>query len=216
MKNNVVFAMFFALSLFYYSDCRAQFIDDWEARPTLTAQYKLRHGPTFKAKYEHRLNQNFSHYKKSVLGIKADYKIKVSPSWYLKPTLEYRLNISSDKPNHDLRYSASLGYKINDRWTLQYSPLYQQEFDGSETSERFLRNEFEITYDVLNSLSLFIFTENYQLINQGFHFDTQKHGFGGEYQVNKKNAIELKCDVKHNNNNKNIARVRLGWIFMIQ
>lgn len=55
-----------------------QTIDDWEAHPTLFLKYKTTDKLSLESKYEHRLDQNFGPYKKSVIGIKTAYKFPMA------------------------------------------------------------------------------------------------------------------------------------------
>lgn len=192
----------------------SQAIDDWEFRPTLFIKHKLKNGFALEGKYEHRLDQNFSHYKKSVLGVEAEYKIILNTTFSLKPTLDYRFNFGQNKFTHDFRYSFALGYHISPHFSLEYKPTFQQELSRGNHPNYYLRNEIELDYEI-RKWSLSLFTENYQSIDKGLSFDTQKYGFRTEYQLDKSNALEFKIDVKHKSNNQNIARVMLGYIFII-
>lgn len=208
------FFLFISLLLIYQVSALGQLIDDWEGRPTFFLKHKLKNGIAFESKYEYRLDQNFSHYKKSALGLKTEYKINSKRPFILKPGLDYRFNFGHHNINHDFRYYFTLGYQVSKALMLEYTPLLQQEISRVNNPEYFLRNELEISYE-LDNLSLFLFTENYQKINKGLYFDTQKFGVGADYQFNKRNALEVKIDMKHKFDNKNIARILLGYIFII-
>lgn len=193
----------------------AQRVDDWEARPTLFVKHMMENGLSFEFKYEHRLDQNFTHYKKSEIGFKPEYKIELSPSLMLKPGVDYRFGMGSNGIGHDLRYFVNLGYIISNEFTLIYKPAFQQQFGRDASNKNFLRNYFEAAYD-WRDWSVFIFTENYQQLNGGLRFESQKYGLGSQYEINNRNAIELKLDVKHYDDNKNIVRLMLAYIYTIQ
>lgn len=191
-----------------------QQVDDWEVRPTLFVKHKMENGLSFELKYEHRLDQNFTHYKKSEIGFKPEYKIAFPSSFLLKPGLDYRFSLGNKNLGHDLRYFVNLGYSINDEFTLIYKPTFQQLIGRDISNINFLRNYFEAVYD-WNDWSFFVFAENYQQLKNGLSFESQKYGLRSQYEINSRNAIEVKLDVKHNVDNKNIVRLMLGYIYII-
>lgn len=211
--KSIIYPLIFIL-VFINTQSLGQGIDDWEARPMIFVKHKFKNGIALEAKYEHRLDQNFSHYKKSVVGLEMGYKIGLNNVFSLEPGLDYRFNFGNNKTSHDFRYFLALGYEISKQFSLEYKPTFQQVLSSGNSPENFLRNELELTYDI-NNWSIFVFTENYQLIKKGLHFDTQKYGIGTEYQFNEKNALEFKFDIKHRSDNKNIARILFGYIFII-
>lgn len=213
-KSN--YTLIYILFILLYSNySAAQFIGDWEARPTIYAKYKPNDKLSFEAKYEHRLFKNFSQYKKSVTGVEVEYKIKTNSQWYFKPTLDYRFEFDNNQTAHDLRYATSLGFDVSKKLNIECTPILQHIISEGQQPVYFFRNELELTYQFTKKFSLFIFTENYQLIQQGFQFNTQKYGLGAEYLINSKSAIECKFDIKHLYTNKNTARLMLGYIFIL-
>lgn len=216
MKNNLKYTFIFLAFCLISTSVFAQTIDDWEARPTLFVKYNLNNNLAFEAKYEHRLDQNFSHFKKSVVGLKVNYKIEINPLLTLKPGLDYRLSIDSKKTEHDFRYFAALNYRLNNELNLKYKPIFQHLISHKNNPEGFLRNEIELNYEPFEKWAFFLFTENYQLIKKGLRFDTQKYGAGFDYRFNSKNEFEFKFDIKHKTGNENSVRIQIGYIYIIK
>lgn len=213
MKNFSLYLLVILLTCFSTSSF-SQVVDDWEGRPTIFVKHKHKSGLAFEGKYEHRLKENFSHYKKSIFALKTEYEVELNPTFSIAPGLDYRFHFGKEKPIHDFRYFLSLGYQLSEHFSLEYKPTFQQELIKGSRPENFFRNELELNYEI-KDWSFFLFAENYQFIDNGLHFDTQKYGLGTEYQFNERNAMEIKFDVKHKSDNTNTGRVLVGYIFII-
>lgn len=206
------------LSLFSFLGCfgqaQGQVFDDWEGRPSVSVKHRFENGIGVRVRYGHYLDHNLSHYKQSAMGAKIDYKIRVNP--WLKPAVDYRYGYNGRESNHDIRYYVKVSHDLSRRFQLKYYPKLQQDIASDRGPEYYVRNKLELAYAVIEPLELFVFTENYQRINGGLSFDTQKTGFGAEFQINNANELEFKFDVKNKSTHEDIARLTLKYSYIIE
>lgn len=194
----------------------AQTFDDLEARLIVGVKYKFDNGLRLSANYEHRLDDNLRHYKKSIPAAKVSYDIDVSNHLKFAPAFEYRLETGDIHTVNDLRYSGGLSYKISENLKFNYTPILQQLLVNNRTPEFYLRNGIELNYSLNESLSFSIFSENYQEFDSGMKFSAQKSGVGATYLVNKKNEIQLKIKSKQYSNHKDILRIYVAYYYIIK
>ncbi|HLR36845.1 MAG TPA: DUF2490 domain-containing protein [Chitinophagaceae bacterium] len=203
--------------LFLFFSCVGQVcgqvFDDWEGRSGIAIEHEFENGIGIRARYRHYLDDNLSHYKKSVFGIKVDYDVRIT-SW-LKPGIDYRYRYNSKESSHDIRYFVKVNHEMGNDFELEYSLKFQQVLASNQNPEFYVRNEVELKYLIDKFWSVFIFTENYQKINGGLNFDTQKNGLGTEYKIDNANELEFKFDVKNKSNHKDIARLTLSYTVVL-
>lgn len=193
---------------------RAQVFDDWEGRAGIAIEHEFDNGIGIRGRYRHYLDDNLSHYKKSVFGVKVDYDFRIN-SW-LKPGIDYRFRYNNKESSHDIRYFIEVKQEMGNNFELEYSFKFQQVIASNKNPEFYVRNEVELKYLIDQFWSVFIFTENYQKINGGLYFDTQKNGLGTEYKIDSTNELEFKFDVKNKSNHKDIARLTLSYTYIIK
>src|SRR5690625_3829727 len=191
-KCKMIFPLFVFLCCL--GQVHRQVFDDWEGRPSVSVKHTFDNGIGVRVKYGHYLDHHLSHYKQSALGAKIDYKISVN-SW-LKPGVDYRYRYNGKESTHDIRYYVKFSHEVGRKFELKYYPKLQQDIASDKAPEFYIRNKIELAYKIIDPLEVFIFTENYQKIDRGLNFDTQKTGLGTEYQLNKANEVEFKFDVK--------------------
>lgn len=202
------------LMLWSTKQLQGQGIDDWEARPSIGVEHEFDNGIKARFRYRHILDNNMSHYKASAFDFKIDYEFKIN-SW-LVPSVDYRYKFNGEEGHHDIRYSAEIYQKLGKALELEYSPKFQQIIGSGERPEFYLRNEIEMAYLVSDTWSIFVFSENYQSLNEGVKFDAQKSGFGTEFLINQTNEIEFKMDIKNKSSHEDIGRVTLSYTYIIQ
>lgn len=191
----------------------AQFIDDWEARPHITVEYKFNKNLVVAGTYYMYLDKNISTYDKSSVAGELGYKV----TKWLKAGFEYRHEIKNKMNNNELRYSLTLDHKLLPRFKIKYRPMWQQEFVSLGKlsvypMENFMRNRVTLEYKLTDRVDLFLFTENYQRINQGeWSFHKQKSAAGAKLDVNDRNELSASLYMINNSKGKNVARVDIGY-----
>lgn len=80
-------------------------------------------------------------------------------------------------------------------------------------TDNYLRNKLELNFLLNPKVNLFIFTENYQLIDRGLSFNTQKNAIGGIYSINRRHKLELQFTLKNKRDHKNYARLETAYVF---
>lgn len=191
-----------------------QTFDDWEGRGGVAVEYEFKNGIEISGRYRHYLDHHFSHYKQSGLGLKLDYDYSLN-SW-LKPGIDYRYKYNGKQDKHDIRYSFKMIPYQKNKFQLEYSFQIQHVIASGINPEFFARNEIELAYEIDNAISLFVFTENYQMIHNGVHFDTQKTGLGAEYDLSSIHSLKLKIDMKNKSDHQDIGRLTLGYTYTIE
>src|SRR5690625_3819054 len=153
---NTRFKIIFCLFLFLcgFKQAYGQVFDDWEGRPGLAIEHEFDNGIGIRGRYRHYLDDNLSRYKKSVFGVKVDYKIKIN-SW-LEPGIDYRYRYNGKEGAHDIRYSAKVLHEMGNNFELEYVPKLQQIIASDKNPEFYVRNEIELTYIINKSWSIFI------------------------------------------------------------
>lgn len=193
----------------------AQTFDDWEARPNVTVKYKANKNLSLAGTYFLYIDKNMTEIDKSVMAGEIGYKIN---SW-VKAGFEYRYALKNGEGSHELRYSFTFDKNIAERWKIKYRPMLQQEFESSKKTEKennpaeyFLSNRLTVDYDISNSFTLYLFTENYVQLEKGnIHFHKQKSAVGLDYEINERNQVGTRFDVINKSSGKNVARVSLNY-----
>lgn len=205
------------LLLVYTLQTRAQVFDEWAARPNISLKYKFNKDWAIAGTYYHYLEDNMSHYDKSVISIDIGYKIN---SW-LKAGIDYRFGINSKEHYHDIRYSVTFDYEPSAKWKLEYRPMLQQEFTSlkkeklaTEPVKYYWRNRLTVSYDITGNLELYVFTENYLKPDKGdLFFFRQKSALGADFDINERNKIGTRFEIINKKNGKNIARPNLSYTY---
>lgn len=208
------FLFCFVLVLLSIGQLQAQHFSDWELRPGIAVEHEFDNGIEARVRYRHCFDGNMSHYKESAFDLKVDYKINLN-SW-LQPSIDYRYKFDGKEGYHDIRYAAEFAPKLGDRLELEYAPKLQQIITSGEDPEFYIRNKIEMTYSLSTLWSVFLFSENYQSIENGVQFDAQKNGLGAECEISTTNAMELKIDIKNNSDHEQIGRLTLSYTHKIQ
>lgn len=204
----------FVLMLLSIAQLQAQHFSDWEARPGIALEHRFDNGITARVRYRPSFDGNMSHYKASAFGFKVDYEVNLN-SW-LQPSIDYRYKFDGKEGYHDIRYAAKFAPELSDRLELEYSPKLQHVIIPGEDPEFYLRNKIEMTYSLSAPWSVFLFSENYQSIEDGVQFDAQKNGLGVEYEISKTNELEFKVDIKNNSDHEQVGRLTLGYTYIIE
>lgn len=216
MKTHIQLILCIITILSSLSKSSAQTFDKKEARIVAGMKYGFDNGIKLSARYEHRLDHNFNHYKKSIPGLKISYEHEFDTNWVFIPGFEYRFEFGDFPSVHDFRYSAGVDFKPDEKFKINYTAMLQQNLMINHHSDYFLRNGLELNYDLNKSLSFSIFTENYQELNSGINFHTQKYGLGTVYLLNKRNEFELKFDFRQHSDKTNSARILVGYNYILK
>lgn len=211
LRSNKKLVVFLLLSLTLHQ-VKAQFIENWQGRPSLSIKYGISDRWSASGTYYQYFDNNLSELDKSVFGVKAEYKIVL----WLKADANYRYGIDKEANYHDLRYS--LGFKPNlilNQLQFTYQPLFQQKLDSKEKPENYLRNLLKLDYKLSEKLVVFVLTENYMRLDHGFENHTQKYAFGSEFELSEQSNLEFQITVKDRIGEKRYARLELNYIYQI-
>lgn len=207
------------ISVVYAPQSQAQVFDDWEARPNISLKYKVNKKWSVAGTYYLYLDKNMSKYNKSVIAGEVDYKVN---SW-MKAGIDYRYGMNHKDNYHDIRYSLTFSYDPSKKWEIAYRPTLQQEFVSLDETklaihpiEYYFRNRLSLSYDVSKKTELYIFTENYQSLNQAeLAFNKQKSALGADFEINKRNSIGARMEVINKRKGKMIARPNLSYTYTL-
>lgn len=207
MRRNIALVLLGLLSFF---SSNAQFIDDWEARPSVSIAYQVNKKLEVEATYYLYLIDNLSRFEKSLFSGELEYEFA---PWAVAG-LDYRYGTGSEVDYHDLRYSIEFAHPWKSgKWILVYRPTFQQKIKIGVDTDNYLRNKLELNFLLNPKVNLFIFTENYQLIERGLSFNTQKNALGGIYSINRRHKLELQFTLKNKRDHKNYARLETAYVF---
>lgn len=198
---------------------RAQMFDDWEARSGISLEYKPNKNLSFAGTYYLYMNKNISRYKKSVMAGEVGYKFS---SW-MKAGVEYRRGISELKNYNEMRYALTFSHDLLKRLEIKYRPMLITEFTSlnkeeltNNPVEYYLTNRVTLGYDLTEKVELYLFSENYQQIEQGsFAFYRQKSALGAEFKLGNRSKLNTRFDVINKRKGKNEARIVLGYTFTL-
>lgn len=208
------------LPLMYAAQTQAQVFDDWAARPNVSLKYKFNKNLSVAGTYYLYMDKNMSAYDKSVIGGEIGYKIN---SW-LKAGIDYRFGTNAKKQYHDVRYAVTFDYNSpSKKWNIAYRPMLQQEFTSlskdhlaEQPIEYHLRNRITVSYDISRVVEIYVFTENYQQIEEGnLSFHRQKSAIGADFEINKRNKIGTRFEVLNKKSGKMIARPNLSYTYTL-
>ncbi len=214
MKTRYCLILFLFLIPYFLGSAYGQVFDDVEGRFRVSIEHEFDNGIKVRGRYSHYLDQHISHYKRSGLGVKIDYDYKIN-SW-LEPGIDYRYQYNGKQDSHDIRYSITACHGLKNNLKLEYSLKLQQKIASAIKPEFYIRNKIELGYEIIRPLSIFIFSENYQIIEKGLSFSTQKSGLEAEYKMNKNNELEFKFDIKNKSTHQDIARVTFNYTYIIE
>lgn len=204
-------------SVFFVLKSNAQFFNDWEARPHISAEYRFNKRLSLEGTYYMYIDKNISAYDKSVIAGEVGYKL----TKWLKAGLEYRYGIAPKKNYNEMRYSLTFDHKLGDRWKVKYRPMFQQDFVSLEKEELkmnpmeyFIRNRLTLSYDLSDKFELFVFSENYQQIDHGnWNFHKQKSAGGVKFAINQQNSVGMALYVINKKSGKNTGRLDFGYTY---
>ena len=211
--------LFVALCLMSATQIKAQMFDDWEARPSMSLEYKPGKNLSFAGTYYLYMNQNMSRYKKSVVAGEVGYKFN---SW-MKAGVEYRRGMSEQKNYHEMRYALTFSHDLFNRFEIKYRPMLITEFASlnkedlaNNPVEYYLSNRLTLGYDLTKTIELYLFSENYQQIEQGsFDFYRQKSALGAEFKLGSRSKLNTRFDVINKRKGKNEARIVLSCTYTL-
>lgn len=203
MRNKLVY--FFCAFALYFSSSFAQQSKDAGLWATFTIQHPLSKKINIVVDQEFRLKENYQRINLFYTNIGVDYKfnksIKLSPTY--RAIQKKRLD-GSYSYRHRLMLDANLKKKLN-KITISERIRYQIEVQDFYTSkkgklaEQFLRFKTDLKYSLTDRITPYISCElRYQIrsprgdgpdYNNGFHRVRNVLGF--EYQINKKNSVNL-------------------------
>ncbi|MBS1632844.1 MAG: DUF2490 domain-containing protein [Bacteroidetes bacterium] len=214
---NKLFKFIIAITVLYFcaSPATAQVLDEWEARPNIAIKYKFNKKLSLAGTYYLYLDKNISRYNKSVIGAELDYKFC---SW-LKAGIDYRYGIDPKENYHDIRYSATIDFKISKKWKMAYRPMLQQEFISlqkvklsTDPVKYYLRNRITASFKVSTATEIYVFTENYLKPQSGsFYFHRQKSALGAEFDVSNRSKLGVRFEVLHKKSGKVVARPNISY-----
>ncbi len=218
MKKNTYFkiaTLFLAIPLLGSVSSSAQGLDDWEARPSVSLEYRFNKQLSLTGTYYLYIDKNITEIDKSVMAGEIGYKIN---SW-LKAGFEYRYGLKNGSGSHDLRYSLTFDTKLSDKWKIKYRPMLQQEFVSLNKAELaispveyYLTNRLTAIYELAKAWDVYLFTENYVQLGQGdINFYRQKSALGLDYEIDDRNEVGTRFDIINKSSGKNIARINLSY-----
>lgn len=209
MIKNVLVFIFLALTSF---QLHAQYFDDWEARINPSLEYEINNRWSVEGKYYLYLDQNMSHYEKSVVGLEVEYKIV---DW-LAAGIDYRFGFDDNNHYHDIRYNLTFETKLfSKKWELEYRPMFQQKLEPGHFPDYFWRNRIKIKYEPADMIEIYASTETYLKIRDGLNFNTQKTALGIEFDITKQQEIGLEFNLKNKTKGRNYGRIELAYKFTI-
>lgn len=208
-RNFLCFALLIGATL----QLKGQMIDDWEIKPGVAIEHEFANGIDTRIRYRHSHDDNMQHYKGSAIDFKIEYSANIND--WLETSIDYRYKINKEKNYQDIRLAAKLKQQVAQNFELAFSPKIQQKIYHGAHPELYLRNKIELTYQLSAPWSVSVFSENYQLVDGGIQFDTQKDGIEAEYDINNNNEIEVKMDLKNNSNHEDIGRLTLTYTYII-
>jgi hypothetical protein len=202
---NIKFIVFFCNLLLIILPCYAQQNNDAGMWATLTLQHNFTKKINLVVDQEFRLKENYQRINLFYTNIGIDYKlnkfIKISPTY--RAIQKKRLD-GTYSFRHRLMLDVTLKKKLQ-KFTLSERVRYQIEVQDLYTSkkgklaEQFLRFKTDLKYAVNENLTPYVSCElRYQIKSprgDGPQFDKEFHRIrnvlGIEYQINKKNSINL-------------------------
>lgn len=191
-----------------------QAFDDLEGRPGIAVEHEFDNGIKARVRYRHSLDSHLSHFKSSGLDIKVEYKVNINSWW--EPAIDYRYKFKGEDSYHDIRYSAKFSQDLGKNLVLEYVPKFQQKLAAEKRPEFYIRNELALIYNLSKDWSISVFSENYQSVDKGIRFDTQKNGIETEFALNKKSELEFGFDIKNQSDHQDISRLTLTFTYIIQ
>lgn len=210
-RHKLAVQLFF--SIFCYVAGYAQVFDGWEARPGVSIEHEFGNGIEIESKFKHYLLDDSNLYNRSKFGVKVDYDYTFTP--WLEPGIDYRYKYDGKRDTHDIRYSVKAYQTLGNNIEMEYSLRFQETLASDRKPEYYLRNKIELSYNLISSLSVFIFAENYQMVNAGLGFDAQKSGLGTEFEFDNSNELEFKFDLKNKSDHQDIGRLSLNYTYTI-
>ncbi|MCD6018168.1 MAG: hypothetical protein K0S53_1289 [Bacteroidetes bacterium] len=201
IKFIVFLCPLFLITLF----CNAQRSKDAGMWATFTIQHPLTKKINLVIDQEFRLKENYQRINLFYTNVGVDYKfnksIKISPTYR---TIQKKRLDGSYSYRHRLMLDVTLKKKLN-KITLSERIRYQIEVQDLYTSrkgkleEQFLRFKTDVKYSLSDRITPYFSCElRYQIrsprgdgpaYNNGFH--RIRNVFGFEYQLNKKNSVNL-------------------------
>lgn len=199
------FILSFILSTLLLFCASAQKSNDAGMWATFTIQHPLSKKINFVIDQEFRLKENYQRINLFYTNIGIDYKynkfLKISPTYR---TIQKRRLDGTYSYRHRLMLDVTLKKKLN-KFTLSERIRYQAEVQDLYTSkkgkllEQFLRLKTDLKYSLNDDITPYISCElRYQIraprgdgpsYDKGFH--RIRNVLGVEYQINKKNSVNL-------------------------
>lgn len=196
--------------IFPFHFIQGKTIDNWQARPSLSVKYKLNNKWSVTGTYYQYFDNNVSKFDKSVFGAKVGYKL----SDQVSVGGDYRWTISSNNNYHDLRYSLLYTPDLNlDKWSLAYQIMLQQKLTNGLRPDHYLRNLFQVEYQISSRFSLFALTENYLDLYHGIEHNTQKYALGGDIAITSRSKISLQLTIKDRHKQIVYARPEISYSY---
>ncbi len=208
MKTSSLKSGLFFLFMVVCMDAQAQVFDDWEARPSISIGAEPGSKWELEATYYLYFDQDISKYSRSELAAEAEYALN---NW-LAAGFEYRYGMARAVNYHEFRYSLIFTHQFEGkRWELEYKPTFEHAVAHGFSPEYFWRNKLELSYVLNKMITLFIFTENYQLIEGGLQFAEEKSALGAEFELGGGSEIEFRFTVKNKPGHINEARIAVDY-----
>lgn len=203
------------LILLITANTHAQKIDDWEARPSFTLAYKFSKKWSLAGTYYLYLDRSMSRYDKSVIGGEVMYKVS---SWF-KTGIEYRYCPDSREINNDLRYYLLVDHDLSEKWNIKFRPMFRVEFTSLEKEhlalepvEYYLANRLTLGYDISRRAEIYLFTENYQQMEEGsISFHKQRSSLGAEIKTGNRTKVDTRFDITNTSKGKIKARFNVNY-----
>lgn len=198
----------------------AQIFDDWQSRTSVSLGYKLNRSLSLEGTYYAYMDKNLREYNKSVAAGEVGYKLT---SW-LKAGIEYRYGIKKRKDEHELRYTMTFDHRLFSRkWKIKYRPMMVMEFKSLNKEylaehpiDYYLTNRLTLSYKLSKATELYVFSENYQQIEDGhFGFYRQKSALGSEFKIGNRSKLDTRFDIINKRSGKNNARFVLKYAYTL-
>ncbi len=194
MKANYIHILLATIIVFVALQANAQYFNDWEARTSVSLEYKFNKNLSIAGTYYLYMNKNISEYKKSVLAGEIGYKI----TKWMKTGIEYRYGMDYPDNYHEMGYSFTFDYDLLEKLKIKYKPMFIMEFRSLNQEhlaaypmEYYLTNRVTLGYEIARKTELYVFTENYQQIEKGnFQFYRQKSALGAAFKAGDRSEID--------------------------
>lgn len=187
---------------------KGQYINDWEARPAISFNYKVNDRINWGGTYYMFINNKLSKYEKSVLSTDLSYKLIDG----LKLAVDYRFHTFGIENTHDIRYQVSFTQALGKNWwELTLRPAVQHKIYKENQPKFYQRTRVKLSHRLSEKIITYVFIEPYFDITDNFAFNTLKSAVGAEFSLGKHGTLKPQITLKNKENNQNYGRLELTY-----